>query len=234
MKFTGLVIAKMNSERVKNKVIRQLRGRHLINYALRTLYESGLDELVLFCSDPAIQNYVESDIDYTFVQRPEWLDTQKITEKELFDTFIEMCEPEYIVAHWCTSPFIRSDTIKELVTAMRTGRHDSANVRVEIPFQHIFCKDEPVNFTFGTGERSQDAEPVHGEVWTRAFHADLHRVHRRRIGFNPYWVTVPLIEAWDIDTEEEWQIAEFIGRLKKRKPPKSFSRKELSKFEPSL
>ena len=216
MRFTGLVIAKMHSERVKNKVARDLCGRRLINYAIETLnMVPEIDETIVFCSDPAIQKYIEPHLDYRFVQRPEWLDDGATTEIELFDEFIKICKPEYIVSHWCTSPYIKPETICDMVAAMKTGDYDSANVRVCLSehFQNVMYDDTPMNFRFDHDVRSQAAEKVYGEVWTRVFPAELHTKYRRRVGFKPYWKTVSIAEGWDIDTEEEFRIAEVLGTI---------------------
>ena len=71
MKVVGFVPSKLNSQRLLRKNVRILAGRPLVNYCLSTLAMSGVDDTVVYASDPEILQYVEPGLPHRFVQRAE-------------------------------------------------------------------------------------------------------------------------------------------------------------------
>ena len=77
MKTIALVPAKLKSDRVPFKNIKELGGIPLANYTIRTLNKvSEIDEIFIFASEPSICDYLQHGLKYTYLERPSSLDTQ--------------------------------------------------------------------------------------------------------------------------------------------------------------
>ena len=71
-----------------------------------------------------IQEYLLDGIN--FVKRPEYLDLPTSNFNQIFDVFIEKIDADiYVYAH-ATAPFVSVGTIKECVSAVKSGKYDSA------------------------------------------------------------------------------------------------------------
>ena len=209
-KYTGLIIAKTNSGRVPYKSIKPLGGKALINHPIDTMrLVPEISDIVVFCSDPNIRHYINTR-DYTFLARPKELDEPGITEVEIYDEFIKLYNPEYIVACWCTNPFTKATTLKNMIDKVDSGEFDSAVAMV--PTQDRFWfKGKPLNHCQNPWIPSSKADPLYYEAGTaKVFHSSLHVNERKRIADNHYVEAVDIFEGLDIDTRKHWLFAELV------------------------
>ena len=186
MNITGFVPVKMNSIRVPAKSLRYLNGVRLVNYPIRTLNEvSRISEVVVFCSDESIKEYIDPGLPYRFVKRTEWSNTAR--EPEFFDEFIEKVSPEWIVGLWPTTPFIVPGTIDEMLDVLDLGRHDSAHTVVDVDGRCWFG-GKPLNCDPVRHTHSGELEPVYKEPRLgdpKHTLADISEA--RNFGYKPDW-----------------------------------------------
>jgi CMP-N-acetylneuraminic acid synthetase len=135
-------------------------------------------------------------------------DTTKINE--VLSAFAhEVPADIYVMAH-ATAPFICVESIESGLSAVQSGQYDSAfSVK---KFQSFFwMNNEPLNYKLEQIPRTQDLNPVFME--TSGFYiykSDTILTQNRRIGERPFLVEVSTIESIDIDTQEDFDIAEAI------------------------
>jgi len=210
MKFTGYVTVRLNSTRVSHKSIRIFGGKPLVNYAIETLYSSGIEDIILYCSTPKITDYISCEVPYRFVERPVYLDGDSITFNNILSSIIEDIDTDYLVFLCCTSPFIKPETIVEMVEAVKSLKFDSSFTAFK--FQSFSWYDGiPLNYNINNIQKTQDIKPIHIETsGLYVFSKELFKRYGRRIGFNPYIKEVDVLEGLDIDTEEDWDIATKI------------------------
>ena len=78
MRTVALVPARLNSERVPFKNIKELGGIPLVNYTIKALNNvSSIDDIIIYASEPKICEYIQHGLRYKFVKRPDFLDTQE-------------------------------------------------------------------------------------------------------------------------------------------------------------
>lgn len=115
----------------------------------------------------------------------------------------------------CTSPFLRSKTISDMIAHILSGEFDSAFAAFNL---QSFCwfKGKPLNHDPANVPRTQDLEPVLQEISSLYIYSrELFQKHRRRIGFKPYIKIIDIFEGWDIDTMEDLEMAELIAARQK-------------------
>jgi CMP-N-acetylneuraminic acid synthetase len=211
----GFVPSKLNSQRLPRKNVLPLGGRPLVNWVLGTLDMAKVDESVIYAADDEITRFVEPDIDYRFVQRPAWLDTDEAKVQDFVGSFLDDVEGDVVVLLHITSPFITPATVDACVDAVVSGEHESAFAALEMQ-RFAWFRGEPLNYRLDLPTpRTQDLDPVLVEqsglyVFTR----DLFRRTGRRIADRPYIHPIDPLEGHDIDTAEEFELAEMIASLR--------------------
>jgi CMP-N-acetylneuraminic acid synthetase len=219
-RVVGFVPSKLNSERLPRKNVLPLGGRPLVNWVLSTLNECGLDETVLYASDDEIVEYVESGIRFRYVERPQWLDTDEAKVQDFVGSFLNDVEGDIVVLLHVTSPFITASTVSSCIDAVASGRHESAFAALEMQ-RFAWYRGRPLNYSLDEPTpRTQDLDPVLVEqsglyVFTR----ELFESTGRRIADDPYIHPVDSIEGHDIDTRQEFEIAEFIAATRNTGQP---------------
>ena len=212
MKFIGYVTVKLNSKRVPFKSIREIGGKPLINYAISTLNQvEEVSDILLYCSQQRIQEYIDSNLSYTFIKRHTYLDSDGTTFNDILQTLIDDMETDYIVFLSCTSPFIKPETIRDMINQIINNNFDSAFAAFDLK---SFCwfNGQPLNYDPSNVPKTQDIKPVIVETsGLYIFSKELFKKYKRRIGFKPYIKIVDIFEGWDIDTMEELKMAELIA-----------------------
>ena len=209
MKRVAFVPIRLNSQRVEGKNLRELGGRPLMTYLLKTLTQvENIDEVYLYCSNPDIQQYLPEGV--KFLQRDERLDSNTTLGEEIYDAFTSEVDADiYILAH-ATSPFIRTATIADAVARVESGEYDSA-FSAERVQTFAWWDGKPLNYSLDRVPRTQDLEPVYVETSAFfVFEREVWQGKRRRIGERPYMAVTDRIESMDIDNPDDFLLAEAI------------------------
>ncbi|MBI5888769.1 MAG: acylneuraminate cytidylyltransferase family protein [Deltaproteobacteria bacterium] len=212
MRTVGFIPSKLNSERVPLKNIKDLGGIPLINYTVCTLNKvAAVDEIVIFASEPSICDYVQHGLKYKFIQRPACLDTQEATIQDIIREFLKRDSADTVVLMHCTSPFLKSATIADCVEKVNSGRYESAFTANEIK-KFCWFKGNPLNYSLSKPTpRTQDIAPVIVEQSSLyVFKREVFEKTGQRISDRPYVKAIDHFEGHDIDTPEDFRVAELI------------------------
>lgn len=210
-RVVGFVPSKLNSQRLRRKNVRPLGGRPLVNHVLGTLAESLVDETVVFASSPEVLDFIEPGLPYRYVERPAWLDTDDAKVQDFVGAFLDVVPADVVVLLHITSPFIRPATVNACIEEVVSGRHESAFAALEIQ-RFAWFHGAPLNYSLDQPTpRTQDLEPVMVEQsGLYVFTAELFRRTGRRIAADPHIEVVDSIEGHDIDTPEDFDLAERL------------------------
>ena len=145
MKIIGMIPARLGSTRVKNKNLRLLDDRPLIQYVVDAAVGSKLiDELYINSESTKFKPIAENS-GINFYQRPAYLSSDTATNDEFSLDFIDNVECDILVQLLPTSPFITSIEIDKFIQAMLDGDHQTmisvTNIQIEAIFQGA-----PINF----------------------------------------------------------------------------------------
>lgn len=212
MRTVALVPAKLKSDRVPFKNIKELGGIPLVNYTIRTLNKvSSIDEIIIFASEPSICNYLQHGLKYTFLERPEYLDSQEAKIQDIIREFLKKTDADTIVLYHITSPFLRAETVSDCIEKVNSGKYDSAFSAYEIK-KFCWYKGRPLNYSLDISTpRTQDIDPVIVEQSSLyVFKKEVFEKTGQRISEKPYIKLIDHFEGHDIDTAEDFRIAELI------------------------
>lgn len=224
MDMVAVIPARAGSKRVPGKNTRELGGRPLIAWTIRTALEAGLDDVFVSTDDEKTAGIARA-YGAVPVARSRELATDKASVVpaviELLDHFENDGDViDSVLLLQPTSPFRSVDTIKRAVSLFRESRGDSV-VSVSLVKEHpSWCKKIEdgalvplLSDNDGSMLRSQDLDDVY--CLNGLIYLSTSRSLRRQETFYSE-TTRPLIvrserEALDIDTEHDWMVAESLA-----------------------
>ena len=206
---------KANSERVKGKNLRPLNGRKLYEYIMSHVAEADVfDDVYIDTNSPEIAAHA-SGMGFKVIERlPELAKNTANGNDLLVYHFQKYPGYDYYFQLFATAPYMQPETIRACYNMLTSsGEYDSCFTATE---NHSFywLNGLPVNYRPGILPRSQDMTPVIEET-TGLYgitHDSLSR-YQCRVGRRPYVHIVSKFEAVDINTEEDFRVAEFVGKV---------------------
>jgi len=220
MAVTCFLPCRSGSERVPRKNLRPFAGfsRGLIEIKLRQLLQARLvDRIVLSTDDEEILEYAASigDSRLQLHRRDPSLASSATRTDELVGHVLDLIPEGHILWTHVTSPFFGAShydqAIEQYFTAL-SGAHDSLMTVGEIR-GFLWDQRGPLNYdrSIEKWPRTQTLDPVF-EINSAAFIASAgiySRLHDR-IGERPFLQPVNAIEGFDIDWEDDFQIAQAL------------------------
>lgn len=209
MKIVAVMPIKLKNERCPGKNIKMLGSRPLLQYELTTLKETNMiDRIIVYCSDERISEYLINGVE--FVKRPRKLDEPTSNFNQIFECFEETVDADiYVYAH-ATAPFVKLETMIECILAVKSGEFDSAFCAIKLQ-DYLWQNGKPLNFDAEDLPRTQDLNPIYQETsGIYVFTKNVFEKYKRRIGVNPYIKEVSFKEAVDIDTPDDFKLAELF------------------------
>ena len=212
MKTVVFIPIKSRSERVPDKNFRKLAGKPLFQHIVDNCRKAAcFDEIVIDTDSDLVRRYADDNA-LTWIEREDWLASDQANGNDLLVAHAEQ-RPEFALYFQCfaTAPFLRPESIARCVRILQSSsEHDSIFTATEEKGWFWFGP-QPVNFRPGILPRSQDARCVVKESTglygiTRE---SLLRYHCRT-GANPYVHLVTPAEAMDLDTEADFEYADWI------------------------
>lgn len=209
MKIVAFTPSRLNSQRVPQKNIKMLGRMPLVNYVFETMGKiESLDEVVIFASEPSICAYIKDGIKYSYLKRPASLDTQEAKVQDLIREFLKLCDADIIAMFHITSPFLRRETILECLQKVKSEDYNSAFTAFRVD-RRCWFKGMPLNFSVDD-KTVHCHEAVIVEHSLYIFKREIFETTGQRISSNPYIKIIDHFEGHDIDTPEDFRIAELI------------------------
>ena len=217
----ALVPMRHHSQRVPGKNYRPLAGKPLFHYILDTLLKVDMIEQVVVDTDSEVikrgirENFPEVHI----LDRPLALSADEISMNEIINHDLSRLEGEFFLQTHSTNPFI---TEKTLLKAVRTffdqyPDHDSLFSVTPLHTRLWNKNGQPLNHDPRVLLQTQDLPPVYEEnSCLYIFPRKVFQDKDNRIGDRPYLYEISPEEAWDIDTELDFQISDCLMQERRK------------------
>lgn len=227
MRRLAVIPARGGSKRIPRKNIRPFLGRPILAYSIEAARESGLFDQVMVSTDDkeiAIQA-VKLGASVPFYRN---LDTASDTAttldalKEVIQTYAASGEVfDELCCIYATSPFVTANLLRRGLARLQDGDFDCVfpALRYSFPIQRAIALDADRRMRLLNPEhlhtRSQDLEPAYHDAgmfyW---FRPEPVLAAGKLWTDNTGCLVIGELEAHDIDTEEDWEVAEFKYRLR--------------------
>ena len=215
MKLVALVPMRHHSQRVPGKNYRPLAGKPLYQHILESLLACPEISQVVVDTDsrPVMEGLQQHFPSVKIIERPEFLraDTVSMNEILIYDT--SQVESDFYLQTHSTNPLLRSETISRAIQTFLTDfpTHDSLFSVTRIHVRLWDANGHPINHDPSVLLQTQDLPPVFEENSCLYIFTRQNLVARRnRLGDCPSMFEIDAIEAWDIDEELDFAVADFL------------------------
>jgi CMP-N-acetylneuraminic acid synthetase len=214
-RIVALVPMRHQSERVPGKNYRPFAGRPLYQHIVGTLLSCPLIAEVLIDTDSPV---VMADATKHFpqvrvIERPAHLRDGATPMNEVLLHDVRMRDADFYLQTHTTNPLLRAETISRALEHFLKNypTYDSLFSVTRMQTRIWDALGRAVNHNPAILLRTQDLPPLYEEnsnfyIFTRA---NL-EARRNRLGERPLLFEIPRLEAWDIDEELDFRIAEIL------------------------
>lgn len=215
MKTACFIPIKTHSERVKGKNLRLLNGKPLYEYITEHAKKASVfDDIYIDTDSEEIADY-GSEMGCKIIERLPELASNKANGNDLLVYHMEKYpEYDYYFQLFATAPFLQPETINRCWKKLTNSSEYDSCFTATSNNGFYWIGKQPINYRPEILPRSQDMEPILEETTgLYGIKKDSLLKYRCRIGANPYIYIVDKFEAVDINTETDWRIAEYVGKV---------------------
>lgn len=215
LKIVALVPMRHHSVRVPEKNFRLIAGKPLYHFIISTLLNvKEIDQIVVDTDSPKI---IEGLNHYfpkvKVIERPENLRADTVPMNEILLHDIEKVKGDLYLQTHSTNPLLKSATISNAINQLiaKMPAYDSlfSVTKVQTRFWDQLTK--PINHNPSILLRTQDLPPIFEEnSCIYLFKKETLVEHRNRIGERPLMFEIDRSEAFDIDEELDFLLADLM------------------------
>lgn len=212
-----LLPMKGNSERVKNKNMRNFDGLPLYHAIMKSLLASKYIEAVAINTDSEIiatdakENFGDKVI---IIERPVAIQGDFVSMNDIIAYDLSKLKGEHFLQTHSTNPLLKSETIDAAIEKYFNGLEHFDSVFGVTKIQTRFYDKDAKAINHNPNEllRTQDLEPLYEENSNfYIFSKDaFENANNKRIGLKPQIYEVNKLEAVDIDELEDFILAELL------------------------
>ena len=209
-----VVPIKTNNKRLPGKNTKILNGKPLYSYLFDTLKEiDEIDNIFIDSSDPAIWR-IANEYHFNILKRPEYLNSDNTAGNDLIQNILDKVKSDIIGQLHVTTPFLKYNTIKSAIHLINSDKSIDSVVGVVERFNRYWYNGEPVNHDIKNLIRTQDLIPLFEESPDMYFfRCSSFLKYKNRVCGKIKFLTIDPLEALDIDTIHDFQLAEAYLKL---------------------
>lgn len=216
-RVAAIVPMRHHSERVPGKNYRPFAGAPLYHYIVQSLLDCPRIDLIAIDTDsPTIMEDAAANFpSVRLIERPEHLRSGHTPMNDVLLYTTSQIQADFFLQTHSTNPLLRAETIHKAVDQFlaQYPSYDSLFGVTRLQTRIWDQLTRPVNHNPAILLRTQDLPPFYEEnsnlyLFTR----DLLVKRHNRIGDRPLLFEIDRLEAWDIDEEIDFQVAEFLYR----------------------
>ena len=242
MRIVAMVPARMGSKRIKNKNLRLINGKPLIEYVLNTIGKVDIFDEVYVNSEDEIFSRIAKKYSMGFYKRPSHLSSDTATNDEFAYDFLRNVECDVLIQILPTSPFL---TETEIISFTNHMVEKSLDTLISVEHKQIACVYEGKSINFDklvVNPPSQTMVPIRAYAtvlmgWTSSsFKANMDSFG---VGYHggeskTDYFELKGLSTIDIDTEDDFRLVESImlsGSYANKKDPEYYSEEQEDNHE---
>jgi CMP-N-acetylneuraminic acid synthetase len=225
MKVVALMPLKANSERVKGKNFRDFGGKPLFRWMLDTLKSvSQIDAVVINTDAREIlsENRLIEDERVIIRDRKLEICGDFVSMNVIINDDIQNIDADiYLMTH-TTNPLLSRKSVEAAIsqfkTALKSGKADSLFTVNKVQERFYNADAAALNHDPNNLIRTQDLEPWYQENSNLyLFTKESFNLSNARIGKKPMMLETAPFESTDIDTPDDWDLAEVMVEYYRKK-----------------
>ena len=209
--FTAIIPVRKGSERVVNKNIRPFGDSSLLELKISTLKKIDHIGDIVVNSDCDTMLGIAKDMGVSTHKREGYYASSKVNNSEYFEHVASNTDAEWIMYAPVTCPFIKVATYNDAIETLAENKPFDSLVSVFSVKHHMWLDGKPINYDPSNSPNSQDLPNIQAISYgISIIPKDLMIERRNVVGYKPLLYPLGEVEAVDIDTELEFEFAEYI------------------------
>jgi CMP-N-acetylneuraminic acid synthetase len=206
------------SQRVKNKNTKDfscIKGGLTFIKISQLLKVESIYKIIISTNDRKVKDIALSFQSKKIIldDRAECLASSSTSTDDLIKYIPSIIKNEVVLWTHVTSPFVDENLYKRMIE--NYFKHSDALMSVTKIQKFLWSNDRPMNYSKSKEKwpRTQTIEPIY-EINSGAFIADI-KIYQKlndRIGNKPYLYELSVKQAFDIDWEEDFKMAEILWK----------------------
>ena len=213
-KIAALVPMRHSSERVPQKNYRPFAGKPLYHHIIQTLLNCPqIDQVCIDTDSPFILEDAPKHFpEVKLLVRPEHLRDGEISMNEVLLNATSQVKADIYLQTHSTNPLLRSETISQAINQfLNSPDADSLFGVTRLQTRLYDAQGKAVNHDPKVLLRTQDLPPIYEENSNiYLFKPEVLQQQKNRIGKQTIMFEIDRDEAWDIDEEVDFRIAELL------------------------
>lgn len=160
-----MIPARMGSQRLARKNLRELGGVPLIVRAIRKCKAVGLFDEIWVNSEHPDFGPIAAAEGVSFHHRPQSLGDNSATSEQYVAEFLRQHDCEFVIQVHSIAPLLTEEELKEFVAATESAEIDCLLSAEEVQIECAF-RGQPVNFDFAHKTNSQELTPLQRISWS--------------------------------------------------------------------
>jgi CMP-N-acetylneuraminic acid synthetase len=215
LKVVALIPMRHHSQRVPGKNYRLLAGKPLYQHIVETLLACPEISQVVVDTDsaPILDGLRENFPQVLALERPEHLRADQVSMNEILAYDTSQVEADLYLQTHSTNPLLRSPTVSHAIQGLLADypAYDSLFSVTRIQVRLWDQLGRAINHNPAVLLQTQDLPPVYEENSCIYIFSRENLLRRRnRLGDRPMMFPIEAAEAWDIDEELDFAIADFL------------------------
>tara|TARA_Y100000590_G_C15715221_1_gene1011646 strand:- start:41 stop:727 length:687 start_codon:yes stop_codon:yes gene_type:complete len=218
-KIVAVVAVRAGSQRVPKKNIRKFHNTNLLELKLNVLVKcKQIDEIVVN-SDSQEMLEIGKKYNVSTQKREQYFASSEASNSEFHGHIAETTKGDVIFLAPVCSPFISSVRHDEVIKYFKSENFDSLTSTHSIK-GHLWLDNKPLNYKLDNIPNSQDLPDIKMlNYGVSLIEKDMMLKNKALIGDNPGFIDLSAIESMDINTLEEFKLAEItfkeglVGKL---------------------
>ena len=217
--IVAFVPMRHSSERVLGKNYRSFAGKPLYHYIVESLI--NCPQITQVCIDTDSPKIIEDAQQHfpsvKILLRPEHLRDGATPMNDVLLNSVSQVKADYYLQTHSTNPLLKSETISKAIDLfLNSPEHDSLFGVTRLQTRLYDAEGNAMNHDPNILLRTQDLPPVYEENSNiYIFTKDTLQERKNRIGNKPLMFEIDRDEAWDIDEEVDFRIAELLYQARK-------------------
>ena len=165
VKKIAMIPARMGSQRLKLKNLKEIDGAPIIAHAIRKCLSSGVFDEVWVNSEHETFGEIAIKEGAFFHKRPKYLADSIATSEDFVYEFLNAHDCDYLFQVHSIAPLLQTNTIINFTEQMLITDID---VQLSCVNEQIECayQDSPINFSYNIKTNSQELKPVQKITWS--------------------------------------------------------------------
>jgi len=214
-RIAALVPMRHHSQRVPGKNYRILAGKPLFHHILTTLLDvPEINEVCVDTDSSLIKSGIEDLFpDVRILDRPENLCGDEISMNRIISYDASLVKADYYLQTHSTNPLLKAETISNAINTFleNKNKYDSMFSVTRLQTRLYDMDGNAVNHNPNELIQTQDLPPLFEEnSCLYLFTKQSLEKQGHRIGSSPYLFEIDPDEAWDIDTNLDFEIVDYL------------------------